>query len=122
MAAGRRHAQRTWTGLRLSVVAQHTTKAVAAWSQDELRGDRQRIEHHLDRSGARHRFCLALVFGPRHGRDGAAHRGGGESELDFRPLAKQLAHMQSQRVSFGFDLRVDPNWKTWTANGGDPSN
>ena len=47
--------------LRVSLVAQHEAEAVAERAGVELRRRRQRRQHHLDRSGPRHRSGMALA-------------------------------------------------------------
>ena len=51
MAESRGHAQRAWPRLWLLVVAEHPEETVAERPRIQLRRDRQRRKHHLDRPG-----------------------------------------------------------------------
>ena len=72
VAEGSRYSERAWARLRLFVVVEHEAEAVAAWSGDKFRSDRQWLEHDMDRSGRRHRVCVALASRQGHGRDDPA--------------------------------------------------
>ena len=67
-------AERAWPGLRLPLVAQYPKEAVAERPGHEFRRNRERLEHHLDRSRARHRLRLALAPRCGDGRNAPAHR------------------------------------------------
>ena len=82
---GRGDAERARTGLRLPLVAEHEAAAVAERAGVELCRARERIEHDLDRSRARHRVRLALVREPRDGRHDSAHRRVGASRTEQLP-------------------------------------